>query len=692
MRTLREQQENASARAQGLPLGEDERDASTGPNVAISSVGCLKLPITDASLPAAGLLPLCAGTSGLVGTDWQVPTGLPVANSCANASCEDARSHSGSASGGDSEVSTSLVSGGALRDPATRPHAQSQPQASPPNAQMNDAFDAFNSVWMALQYEEQDLSTAHNQQSSASPSVALSRLTPVHGNMQSAFPEHHIRFSDAIPMSPAPQPAALLHPSSRSPRSLPSISHPMPPGQNRQERQQDALQAAPGVSTVPTPTHPFQQSQSAFSLHGDVVHGAVVHGDVVHGLDQLFSSIASCVPSTSTPCPHAMSMPPATSLSPRHSRYVAEPLSDLNSSLSRQTCQTPRALAIPRTLSTAGITLSLVRSLAADFVTSLVCTLPPFIHPSLYTPRPSNVDGHASSPASTRLSGKSSRSQSFSPMATSSDCSAPTRTAKSDTSEDQAPYLPPPLFCARKVATLCLGAKTKAETDFAFDVLDLARTRLFDSGFDDVLDLERLAKTQALLVFQILTQLWGGQKHRSIACARQRDLIEAAAGLVESGICDAPSDPHNWSEWLVAESKRRTVFAFVLLDVLIATSNGTTPLTCKRILDVPLPSRSPLWSAPNRSTWHAACVPTIPHPNFNELSRISDAEGVKASARGRELSASFAKIDGPTAPTGKSLLDGSVSPPCATSLDAFGTHVMLTVTSFDFRDQVSVAA
>ncbi|PWN39189.1 hypothetical protein IE81DRAFT_350397 [Ceraceosorus guamensis] len=718
MRTLREQQERASARAQGLPLDVNERKASQGAYFAGPSGASpsdrerrkVRPRMTEGALPAACLLPLRAGTSDLVGTDWQVPTGLPGASSCASSFCEDARSHSGSASGGDSEASTSVASssgggGGGLGDSATHPHAQLLPQASAANAQLDDAFNAFNSVWMAMQFEGQNLNTSpHNEQSNTSPSVGLSRFTPIHGNPHFAFSEPDVRISDAIPMSPAPQSLVLLQPSSRSPRSNHLTSHPTPPDQSRQQQQQrqpDALQIAPGVSTVPTPPHLHEQSQSAFGLRGDVAQG----------LDQFFSSMASSVPSASAPYPHAMTMAPAMNPSPRLSQNAAhqvsagrtnpaEPLSETSSSASRQTWQTPRALAIPRTLSTAGITLSLIRSLAANFITSLVCTLPPFIHPKLYKPDPSEADSHASSPGSTLPSGNfrrhasQARSQSFSPMATSSNRSTSSGTAKSDAREEQVPYLPPPLFCARKVATLCLGAKTKAEANFAFDVLDLARTRLFDSDPNRVMDLERLAKTQALLVFQILTQLWGGQKHRSIACARQRDLIEAAAGLVESGVCNAPSEPNNWSEWLVAESKRRTVFAFVLLDVLIAVSNSTTPLTCTRILDVPLPSPSPLWSAPNESTWHAACVPTIPHPNFNEVSKILDTEEkVKSpSAFERQSSASFVNIDGPMAPTGKSILDGSASPPCATSLDAFGTHVMLTITSFDFRDQISVAA
>jgi hypothetical protein len=75
----------------------------------------------------------------------------------------------------------------------------------------------------------------------------------------------------------------------------------------------------------------------------------------------------------------------------------------------------------------------------------------------------------------------------------------------------------------------------------------------------------------------------------------------ASRGLVcPAEISQARPD---WESWIVASTKRRTLFTMYLFDNLFCTLNGIPTFLGKEIDGLPAPAAKILWECRNRATW-----------------------------------------------------------------------------------------
>ncbi|TPX17864.1 uncharacterized protein E0L32_002965 [Thyridium curvatum] len=62
----------------------------------------------------------------------------------------------------------------------------------------------------------------------------------------------------------------------------------------------------------------------------------------------------------------------------------------------------------------------------------------------------------------------------------------------------------------------------------------------------------------------------------------------------------------SWEEWIIAESKRRSLYTMYLLDSLLLIEDGLTPFLGIELQGLLAPARRSLWDAQDRHTWERA--------------------------------------------------------------------------------------
>lgn len=123
---------------------------------------------------------------------------------------------------------------------------------------------------------------------------------------------------------------------------------------------------------------------------------------------------------------------------------------------------------------------------------------------------------------------------------------------------------------------------------------------------DDYDDMSLLAAFQAYLIYTMILffRLSSGTNPffrsammnlQELACSSSR------RGLVCTG--ETTNTRPTWEEWIVAETKRRTLYVMYLFDSVLSAHENLPTFIGTELRGLPAPSTKPLWQARNRSDW-----------------------------------------------------------------------------------------
>ncbi|KIY02309.1 uncharacterized protein Z520_02447 [Fonsecaea multimorphosa CBS 102226] len=120
--------------------------------------------------------------------------------------------------------------------------------------------------------------------------------------------------------------------------------------------------------------------------------------------------------------------------------------------------------------------------------------------------------------------------------------------------------------------------------------------------------LELLAILQCYLLYTIM--LFCSANAASLV---EQDIMiklqDLAGDLASRGtLCPAETTGSrpDWESWIVASTKRRTLFATYLLDNLVNFTVGSPSFVAVELTGLPAPASKPLWNARDRRSWNAA--------------------------------------------------------------------------------------
>ncbi|OCT50079.1 putative C6 finger domain protein [Cladophialophora carrionii] len=104
---------------------------------------------------------------------------------------------------------------------------------------------------------------------------------------------------------------------------------------------------------------------------------------------------------------------------------------------------------------------------------------------------------------------------------------------------------------------------------------------------------------------------------------RLQELAGDAAG--KGTICHGETEGTrpDWESWIVASTKRRTLFASSLFDNLVNFSQGSPSFVAVELAGLPAPAGKNLWNARTRQSWNQAYNLQLGHLGDGEL-LISD--------------------------------------------------------------------
>ncbi|KAJ5645981.1 hypothetical protein N7490_002353 [Penicillium lividum] len=119
-------------------------------------------------------------------------------------------------------------------------------------------------------------------------------------------------------------------------------------------------------------------------------------------------------------------------------------------------------------------------------------------------------------------------------------------------------------------------------------------------------DLFLLGAFQAYLIYclALFFKLDQGPQHQ-LRSATMNLQVLAHLSSKQGLMCVA--DQHHtrprWEEWIVTETKRRTLYVMYLLDSVLSTQEGLPTFLATELHGLPVPSNRSLWNAQSRSDW-----------------------------------------------------------------------------------------
>jgi hypothetical protein len=118
-----------------------------------------------------------------------------------------------------------------------------------------------------------------------------------------------------------------------------------------------------------------------------------------------------------------------------------------------------------------------------------------------------------------------------------------------------------------------------------------------------------LGAFQAYLIYSLVLYFRLGLGSNSSLRQIMMNLQDLAAFSVKHGLVCVAEQRHTrpkWEEWIVAESKRRTLYAMYLFDSILSCQEGLPTFLGTELEGLPAVASKPLWQAQTRTEWEAA--------------------------------------------------------------------------------------
>ncbi len=138
--------------------------------------------------------------------------------------------------------------------------------------------------------------------------------------------------------------------------------------------------------------------------------------------------------------------------------------------------------------------------------------------------------------------------------------------------------------------------------------------------------MDLLATLQAYLLYAIMvyfTHRSGTNYIEQDTMIKLQDLAGDVAGRGTLCWAETNGTRPDWESWIVASTKRRTLFATYLFDNLVNFHLGSPSYIATELASLPAPASKRLWNAETRQSWNAAYNQQLSHWTDGEL-LISD--------------------------------------------------------------------
>lgn len=119
-------------------------------------------------------------------------------------------------------------------------------------------------------------------------------------------------------------------------------------------------------------------------------------------------------------------------------------------------------------------------------------------------------------------------------------------------------------------------------------------------------DLTTLAAFQAYLIYILILFFRLNQGPNPFFRSAMMTLQNLACVAARKGLVCVAETTHTrprWEEWIITETKRRTLYVMYLLDNVLSTQENLPTYLGTELRGLPAPSNKALWHAPNRGAW-----------------------------------------------------------------------------------------
>lgn len=119
-------------------------------------------------------------------------------------------------------------------------------------------------------------------------------------------------------------------------------------------------------------------------------------------------------------------------------------------------------------------------------------------------------------------------------------------------------------------------------------------------------DMSLLAAFQAYLIYTMVLFFRLSQGPSSFFRGAMMNLQELACSASRRGLVCAADEHHarpRWEEWIVAETKRRTLYVMYLFDSVLSAQENLPTFLGVELRGLPAPASKTLWEAHNRNDW-----------------------------------------------------------------------------------------
>ncbi|KAI2470675.1 MFS general substrate transporter [Annulohypoxylon bovei var. microspora] len=165
----------------------------------------------------------------------------------------------------------------------------------------------------------------------------------------------------------------------------------------------------------------------------------------------------------------------------------------------------------------------------------------------------------------------------------------------------------PPLSTCLSLIRICENPLPGSEGVSA-DVLGREMSSLYErhAECDDV---TQLAAFQAYMIYTMVLFFRLGQISSPFLRQAIMNLQQLACSSSRGGLMCIAEQQHarpSWEAWIVAETKRRTLFAMYLLDSVLSAQDGLQTFLGTELQGLPAPTSKCLWRAQTRLEWETA--------------------------------------------------------------------------------------
>ncbi|KAI1073780.1 MFS general substrate transporter [Whalleya microplaca] len=165
----------------------------------------------------------------------------------------------------------------------------------------------------------------------------------------------------------------------------------------------------------------------------------------------------------------------------------------------------------------------------------------------------------------------------------------------------------PPLSTCLSLVRICEKPLPGSES-VAADVLQREMSNIYEQhgSYDDV---TLLAAFQAYLIYSMVLFFNIGQVSNPFLRQAMMNLQDLACSSSRQGLMCVAEQRRvrpRWEAWIVAEAKRRTLFAMYLFDSVLSTQEGLQTFLGTELRGLPAPASKSLWAAQTRYDWDTA--------------------------------------------------------------------------------------